>query len=260
MKIFKILHVILTCTLLFSCSSKKQLLYLNDSDVLSDWPSSKNIYKESKIQIGDILQVDINSKSLEAALVYNKTRKNNFGGASINTIMELEGSLVNDNFEIEIPVIGLVSAKDLSISELEKKITNILINDSHLSDPSVSIRIVNFKFTVLGEVRSPGTFSNFKDKLNIFQALGYAGDLTIDAKRKNVKVIREINGIKKVYDIKLTEASIFNHPAYYIRNNDVIVISPSYSKVKSAGFIGSPASIASIASILLSITLLIINK
>ena len=119
---------------------------------------------------------------------------------------------------------------------------------------------VNSKFTVLGEVRNPGTFSYYDRNLNIFQALGYAGDITITGKRKNITLIREENGMRKVYDISLSKSELLNKPYYLIKNNDVIMVKPNFSKVKSAGFIGSPASIASVASLLLSVTLLILNK
>ena len=116
---------------------------------------------------------------------------------------------------------------------------------------------INNKFTVLGEVRNPGTFSYLEKSINIFQALGYAGDLTIDGKRKDVTLIRQENGVRKAYNIELTKSEFLNSPMYTIKNNDVIIINPSFNKVKSAGFIGSPASIATIASLLLNITLLI---
>ena len=90
--------------------------------------------------------------------------------------------------------------------------------------------------------------------------MGYAGDLTIDGKRKDVKLIREENGTREVYTIELTKSELLNSSTYFIKNNDVIIVNPSFSKVKSAGFIGSPASVASIASLLLSITLLLTNN
>ena len=102
---------------------------------------------------------------------------------------------------------------------------------------------------------------SFNEKfITIFQALGYAGDLSISGKRKNITLIREVDGIRTTLKVDLTDQEIFNSPSYYIKNNDVLIVNPSYSKVKSAGFIGSPASIASLASLLLSITLLIINN
>ena len=147
-----------------------------------------------------------------------------------------------------------------TILELEKKITKLLLDGGHLVSPTVSVRLLNGKFTVLGEVARPGTFTFLEKNLSLLQALGYAGDLTINGKRKNITLIREVNGIRSARKLDLTSKDILDNPSYYIRNNDVIIVNPSYSRIKSAGFIGSPQTIASIASLLLSITLLIINK
>ena len=119
---------------------------------------------------------------------------------------------------------------------------------------------MNSKFTVLGEVKNPGTFSYTDKNLNFFQAIGYAGDLTIDGKRNNIKLIREKDGVKTISIIKLNDVDFINSSHYNIKNNDVIIVDQSFSKVKSAGFIGNPSSISSIASLLLSITLLITNR
>ena len=161
---------------------------------------------------------------------------------------------------INYPVLGKISVEGLSENQLESKITQLLLDGNHLTNPTVKVRRVNSKFTVLGEVRSPGTYSYYDKNLNIFQALGYAGDLTIDGKRKDIRLIREENGNREIYKIELTEAELLNRPIFYIKNNDVLIVNPSFSKVKSAGFIGSPASVASIASLLLSITLLLTNN
>ena len=135
-----------------------------------------------------------------------------------------------------------------------------MFSENHLNDPFVDIRRLNSKFTVLGEVRSPGTISYFDYNLNVLQAIGYAGDLTIDGKRTNVTLIRRINGSEKIYEIDLTSSKFINSSFYQIRNNDILIVNPSYSKVKSAGFIGSPSSIVSISSLIFSITLLLLNR
>jgi polysaccharide export outer membrane protein len=156
--------------------------------------------------------------------------------------------------------LGDISVENLSENKLAERIKKLLVDGEHLTNPHVKVRRVNSKFTVLGEVRNPGTFSYYDRNLNIFQALGYAGDITISGKRKNITLIREENGMRKVYDISLSKSELLNKPYYLIKNNDVIMVKPNFSKVKSAGFIGSPASIASVASLLLSVTLLILNK
>ena len=154
----------------------------------------------------------------------------------------------------------MISVKEMSTSQLEERINQLLLEGGHLTNSTVKARRVNSKFTILGEVKQPGTFSYFDENINLFQALGYAGDLTINGSRKNITLIREENGVRVVYKIALTNSNLLDKPYYQIKNNDVIIIEPNFSKIKSAGFIGSPASIASISSILLSITLLILNK
>ena len=250
---------LLTLIILFlaSCSSKSQLVYLNDS-------VKDNFYKvdyssfNNNIQTGDILKIDIQTIIPEAALPYN-TYSDKATATNLSTLI-IEGYVVNENKIINYPTLGDVSVENLSENKLADKIRKLLVDGGHLTNPYVKVRRVNSKFTVLGEVRNPGTFSYYDRYLNIFQALGYAGDITITGKRQNITLIREENGIRKVYDISLSKSELLNKPYYLIKNNDVIMVKPNFSKVKSAGFIGSPASIASVASLLLSITLLIINK
>ena len=135
-----------------------------------------------------------------------------------------------------------------------------LKNEKLLNNAIVSVRFLNSKFTVLGEVNSPGTYSFYDNSISLLQAIGYAGGLNEFAKRKKITLIREINGIKKIKNLDITETDFLDGPYYYLKNNDVIIINPNFNKVKSSGFIGSPQSIASIASILLSITLIILNQ
>ena len=249
---------IVAAFILASCSTKSELVYLKGSD--------KNLFNKvdystlnNNIEPGDILHIDVQTIVPEAAMPYNKTNVNQVSTQNFD-ILKLEGYLVDEFKMINYPVLGEISVEALSVNQLEKRITKLLLEGGHLTNLTVKIRRVNSKFTVLGEVRHPGTFSYFDENLNIFQALGYSGDLTIEGKRKDITMIREENGLRKIYKIDLTKSNILLEPYYQIRNNDVIIIDPNYSKIKSAGFIGSSSSIASISSLLLSVTLLIINK
>ncbi len=239
-----------------SCSNKKQLIYI--SDVRNNILAKVKNLDSNKIEFGDVLKIDIHSDIPEAAVPYN----NFVNTASINNIDQLiiDGYFVDNNLNISLPLLGTIDVSNLSENELSKKIEQLLVENGHLTSPYVKVKKINSKFTVLGEVNSPGTFPFYDNKLNIFQALGYAGDLQITAKRNNITLIREENGLRKTYKVSLTKSELLEKPFYYIKNNDVLIVDPNFSKVKSAGFIGSPASIASISSILLSITLLLINN
>ena len=248
---------ILAAIILASCSTKSQLIYLKDSNKFVNQKINLS-YLENEIAVGDILKIEVKSLVSEAVIPYNKIERTQNFSQNLQ-LLQLEGYLVSNLNRINFPVLGSISTKGLNLHELENKITELLLNENHLINPTVNIRRLNSKFTVLGEVKNPGTFSYIDEKLNLFQALGYAGDLTIDGKRKDLTLIREVNGERKVFKIELTKSDLLNKSIYQIMNNDVIIVNPSFNKVKSAGFIGSPSSIASIASLLLSITLLIIN-
>jgi len=261
---YKIYSLYFLVAFLFSsCSSKNQLLYLNDYNKYSQ----KNIEhssvlvskKTSYIQSGDILKIEVSSLVTEAAAIFNKNSNKLQNNTNLQTLL-LEGYRVNDRLEINYPVLGVINVENLSLHDLEDKITNLLVDEGHLQNPTINISRLNFKFTVMGEVNQPGTFSTLDENINLFQAIGHAGDLTINGKRKNIILLRQDKGVQKIYNVDLTKSDIIRRPYFYIHNNDVIIVEPNFSKVKSAGFIGSPASIASISSLLLSITLLIINN
>ena len=254
---------ILIAVILASCSSKSQLLYIGDHNKYSqkniDHSSVLVSKKLSYIQSGDILKIDVISLVPEAAAIFNQSSNKEANGINLEILL-LDGYLVNDNFEINFPMLGVIDVQNLSHQDLEKKITNLLVDQGHLQNPTIKISRLNFKFTVIGEVANPGTFSALDENINLFQAIGRAGDLTINGKRQNIILLRQDKGVQKIYNVDLTKSDIIRRPYFYIHNNDIIIVEPNFSKVKSAGFIGSPASIASISSLLLSITLLLINN
>jgi len=242
--------------LFFSCSHTNQLTYINN---IKEGDINKvNFSVDNFIEIGDILKIDVKTVLVEVAAPYNNFDELNTTYSANKLI--LDGYKVEKDSTINYPILGKITVVGLTINELVIKLRNMFISEGQLTNPHIKINKVNSKFTVLGEVAVPGTYFNYENQLNIFQALGLAGDLLITAKRNNVKLIRQENGLRKTYIFSLNKNKIFDQPYYYIKSNDVIIIEPNYSKIKSAGFIGSPSSIASISSLVLSITLLLINN
>ena len=214
--------------------------------------------KKNNINIGDVLKVDVKTTIAEVSAPFNS-----LDGFKQNQTIEkmiLDGYVVENDSTINYPVLGKIKVVGFTVNELAFQISSLLIDAGHLTDPYVKVNKLNFKFTVLGEVLNPGTYFNYENQLNIFQAFGFAGDLLITAKRKNIKLIREENDLRKIYKFSLNDSKIFDKPYYNIKSNDIIIVEPNYNKIKSAGFIGSPGSIASISSLVLSITLLLINN
>ena len=252
------LNIFFITILLSSCAMRSEISYLrgqNDEINVSEINITEKI---DNIEAGDILKIDVSTLVPEASAPFNNLDLvYNFQNIDM---LKLYGYTVDQQGMITFPVLGKIKIGGFSESEIEKIITNLLTEKNFLTKPTVKVKRLNSKFTVHGEVKNPGTFSYTDKNLNFFQAIGYAGDLTIDGKRNNIKLIREKDGVKTISKIKLNDVDFINSSNYNIKNNDVIIVDQSFSKVKSAGFIGNPSSISSIASLLLSISLLITNR
>ena len=249
-------YSILTIVFLFflcSCVSKKELLYLQDIQALNN---SKVLSSKNSLQENDILKIDVTSLEMEASIPYNKVSGvNNFGNSL--QLLQLNGYLVSTNKTINFPVLGEISVAEKTSQDLEKYLKNLLEVGGHLVNADVTVRLLNSKVTILGEVRNPGTFTFTEKNISLLQALGLAGDLTIDGNRKNIILIRESNGQRTTTNIDLTSASWLSSFYQNIQPNDVIIVNPNSKKVTSAGLIGNISTVLSIASILLSTIILI---
>ncbi|WP_010136839.1 polysaccharide biosynthesis/export family protein [Ochrovirga pacifica] len=261
MKLIKLGKKISVCIVIFlgllqSCTYKKDILYFQKIDKLKQEEVERPTIL---IQPNDILSITISALVPESAIAYNKQKpgQNGTGQQGSIELLKIQGYLVDNNGEIRLPVLGKVATKDKSIHELEKYLINLLEEEKHLVEPSVDIRLLNAKFTVLGEVSQPGTYTFTEQTLSIPQALGYAGDLTINGKRKDIVLIREVQGERKVYAIDLTKTNWINKETYYIQPNDVLVVNPNSAKVKSAGYLGNVSSLVGVISLLISTAVLL---
>jgi polysaccharide export outer membrane protein len=230
-----------------SCASKKDIILFGD---IQESAQNNVLYALPKIQVNDILDIKISTLNPETALPYNSVLSLN----AVNSIelLKLQGHLVSAEGKIILPVLGAIVAKEKTTAALEKEIVSILENNGHLKNPTVTVRILNAKVTVLGEVKMPGTYNYTEQTISLPQALGYAGDITIEADRKQVWLIREEDGVRKYHKIDLTKSDWFTSPYYTIKQNDVVYVTPNNVKVKSAGFIGNTSTVLSVISILLT--------
>ncbi|MDA9907638.1 polysaccharide export protein [Flavobacteriaceae bacterium] len=242
--------------LLQSCVSKKEILYLQDIDSNPAMEVANNI---TILQPNDILKIDVGALMPEAALPYNKVSINNIQAANNLEVMKLDGYLVSNNKTINFPVLGELSVAGKSTADLEVDIKNRLESGGYLLNPTVTVRLLNAKVTILGEVKKPGTFTFTENNMRLLQALGLAGDLTINGDRQDVILIREADGQRSTSHLNLTESAWLNGPYQNIQPNDVLVVNPNPAKVKSAAFFGSASSFVAIASLLIS-TIVLINS
>jgi polysaccharide biosynthesis/export protein len=236
-----------------SCVSKKKVLLMQD---INEVDISKVTTFQNIIQKNDILKIDVTSLEMNASIPYNKVSVANSMGNSLQ-LLQLNGYLVSVNNTINFPILGEISVADKTTLDLEKYLVNLLESEGHLINPNVTVRLLNSKFTILGEVNRPGTYNFTEKNINFLQALGLAGDLTIDGNRKDVVIIRESNGQRTTTKLDLTSAVWLSSPNQNILANDVIIVNPNSKKITSAGLIGNISTVLSIASILLSTIILI---
>ena len=253
-KIIKpIFSVLLLILLLQSCVSKKQILYIQDFD---DYTPTELSYMENTLQVDDILNINVGALIPAAAMPFNKISPNMTMANSIELI-NLEGYLVSQDKTINFPVLGKISVAGKTTTTLEKDLKERLEFGGYLIDPTVTVRLLNAKVTILGEVKMPGTFTFTENNMSFLQALGLAGDLTINGKREDVILIRSVDGIQTATHLNLTTANWLSGPFQNIKPNDVIIVNPNMAKVKSAGYIGNASVVLAMASIILSSIILL---
>ena len=171
----------------------------------------------------------------------------------------LQNYVVANDGTVCIPTLGTVEVAGKTLAEVEKHIYE-LVKGNFSAAPSVTVRFADFKISVLGEVTSPGTYSIKNGKVNVFEALALARDLTIWGMRDNVKIIREDkDGKRNVYEVNLNDVNILTSPYYYLQQNDVVYVTPNQSKAKNSD-VGSSTSLwFSATSILVSLVSLMYN-
>ena len=239
--------------LLQSCVSKKQMLYLQDVDTVN---SQEVTYNNHTLQVDDILKISVGALVPEAAIPYNNVTASSVVANTID-VMTLDGYLVSQNSTINFPVLGELSVKEKTTQELENDIKKLLEDGGYLINPNVTVRLLNAKVTILGEVQRAGTFTFTENNISLLQALGLAGDLTINGSREDVMVLRYVDGVQTTTRINLTSANFLSGPYQMIKPNDVIVVNPNSARISSAGYVGNLSAILGIASILLSSIILL---
>ena len=170
---------------------------------------------------------------------------------------KIQGYLVSQEGFIVFPILGTINLAGKTTTEAQKLIAKMLNDGGYIKEPTVSVRVINSKITVLGEVKNPGTFSYDEQNLSLNQAIGLAGDLTINGVRKDVMIIREVNGVRTYANLDLTSTDWFSSPYYYVKQNDIIIVNPNGPKIKTAGYITGLGSALGIISFGLTLYLLL---
>lgn len=262
MKISKILAIGVVALSLASCSSYKNVSYFQNIDEIS-LDASKGLY-DARIMPKDELTITVNTTDREVSMQFNQLVYNTLTNTN-RTVSTAGGSLmpylVANDGTINFPIIGKVHVQGLTKEEAQDKIAG-LIKPYLASDenPIVLVRMSSYHVTVMGEVAHPCIISVAQEKMSILEALAQAGDLTIYGVRDNVILIREDEtGQKHQFRLNLNDANIINSPYYYLKQNDIIYVTPNETKAKNSDIGQSTTLWFSATSILISLTSLLYN-
>ena len=254
MQTLKIFSLGLLVTFFFSCKTPVDVAYFQDTKNLEKITSSNTFSPVFKSD--DILSISVSAADMDTARPFNLSQGISLPSSgseteSSTTSSQAPNYLIDSEGNIEFPVLGNLKVSGLTRIQLKNLLKTEL--KAYINDPIINIRLQNFKITVLGEVSRPGTYSISNERLTVLEAIGMAGDLTIKGKRQNIVVVRESDTLKTYHKIDLTSKNIFNMPAYYLTQNDVVYVEPNKSQKRRSRTNDNTLGIAfSVISVLIS--------
>ncbi|APY07159.1 sugar transporter [Winogradskyella sp. J14-2] len=234
MKTRNLVIQLIAILVLTSCGSRKNIVYFQDEPIEDGVLVSEPkpiIYKPD-----DILTINVSALDPDTVKPFNLMVVSNNDSNLLNAggQQQFQSYLIDYDGNIDFPVLGKLKVAGLNRTQL----TSMLVEkiSEYANNPIVNVRLSNFTITILGEVRNPGTFTIQDERITVLEALGLADDLTIFGKRKNVLLIREVDGKKKFAKIDLTSVNAVNSPVYYLQQNDVIYVEPNNARIRSSSY------------------------
>lgn len=253
--------ILLAVIFLASCQSYKKVPYLQDAEVINQAQQLETLY-DAKIMPKDLLTIVVSCTNPELAVPFNLTVASPMSVADktqIATQPVLQPYLVDNEGRINFPVLGTLKVGGLTKSQAEQLIVNNL-KPYMKETPIVTVRMANYKISVLGEVARPGTFTITNEKVNLLEALAMAGDMTVYGVRDNVKLIRETaTGKQEIITLDLNKTETILSPYYWLQQNDVIYVTPNKAKARNSDIGNSTSLWFSATSILVSLASLLVT-
>lgn len=266
----KIKTVILTILIasMTSCKTSNQITYFQDiTQNTSGILTEQKINYEAKICPDDQLSIFVSSIDPNSVAVFNLplTSYLNPGEMNVSATPTMQTYLVNTDGCIDFPVLGKIKVAGQTRSELAENLKKKI--SVYAKSPLVTIKIQNFKVSILGEVNVPGTKVITNERISVLDAIGMAGDLTIYGERTNVLIIRDNNGKKTYHRLDLTSSEALSSPYYYLQQNDIIYIEPNKARKSNSRYsqsaqfnISVASTIVSAISVLASLTIALLVK
>ena len=241
--------LLLIVSFITSCATREEIVYFQGAE---DLQNKKNLLSfEPVIEVNDILKIDVTSLNKEVVEPFNKTIIGQQGGQQNPA---LSGYLVDIDGNIQFPVLGQINVKNKPRSELEAMLTKQI--KAYVTDAVVSVRILNFRVVVLGEAGAETVINVENERISVPELLANVGGISYNGKRQNILVIREVDGVRSIGRIDMTKADVFNNPFFYLKQNDIVYVEPTYRTVKAAGFITSYTGLISLFTTAISLFIL----
>lgn len=243
-----------------SCSTRKEIVYFQGVEQLEGYERTEDF--QPIFEINDILQIDVSSLNPDVVAPFQMNMAGSSGssmgsssgsrssgrGASLGYIVDVDGN-------IQFPVLGKIKVAGRTRSEVQDNLTEVL-REQYIKDAVVAIRLVNFRVSVLGEAGSQIVVNVENERITIPELFASVGGISYNGQRDNIRVIRETEGVMSVGHVDMTSADVFKNPYYFLRQNDIVYVEPTYKQVKSAGWITSPMGLVSLGSTLFSLIIL----
>lgn len=254
-----IVAAVILCVL--SCKPKDNMVYMENHNFEQEVSQAR--YNGLKLQEGDVLEIVVSAFDDIAVKPFNLSTMEQTNSAidpaSAGVVAKPNQYTVTSEGYVNMPVIGAVYCKEMTKQQLKTDLEGRL--KTYLTDPMVSVKLINFNVSIIGEVNSPGQKTSTTERLNVFQAIALAGDMKDGGDRTNVKLIRysEVLGKDEVIAINLSESNIVNSPYYYLQQNDIVYVEPDNNRKIAANNNPNKALYFQLAGIVIAAIALIIR-
>ena len=257
----KILFIAIIASFFVSCIPNKDLIYLQNKDNKTNAIEiAQDASKPYRVQTNDIISISI--KSLDQKLVEMFNPSQSGTQETSQQGLYFAGFTVNDHGNIRIPILGEMNVLGYTLDEIRLKVEKQLLDEYFKAEANifVTVKLAGLRYTINGEINSPGTNVLFQDKATIMEAIANSGDITLTGNRKDVQIIRKFPHGFESYSLDLTNAKSMNSPYFYIQPNDYILIKPLKQKSWGIGTTGSQTFTTILTALSLIVTSLLLSK
>ncbi|KAB1067012.1 sugar transporter [Tamlana haliotis] len=240
MKKWLLVTLVIINTIFVSCITNKDVVYLQENEDGSDSiPVLRELPKPYKVQVNDLLSINVKALDEELTKIFNpvQTNTNGTNTQQSQSALYFNGFTVDDHGKIKFPILGEITVLGYTTTEIEEIVKQELLEQyfKETAELFVTVRLPGVTYTVTGEVNGTGIYTIFEDRVNIIDALANAGDISLTGNRKDILIVRQYPDGQRIHHIDLTDIKAMNSPYYYIQPNDIILVKPLKRKVLGAG-------------------------